>query len=146
MVSIRLRCPSEAVACGVGTPGEQPVEPGHRLLAHRPPQHPPGDVARRVAADEVDVAGRLRAETLGGVPGALGAGRGDDDIAVGVLDVDHALGPDDPDLETVHRPGPHLGSAQLMFMLHSVPSSMVNKPKVASLVPHSDSTGSIERA
>ena len=33
-----------------------------------------------------------------------------------------------------------------MFMLNTVPSSMVKTPKVASLVPSAPSTSSVERA
>ena len=43
-------------------------------------------------------------------------------------------------------PGHTTGRAQEMHMLNNVPSSIVNKPNVASFVPHSPSSVSFERA
>ena len=89
---------------------------------------------------------RARVEALRPVAGALGELGREHQVAMGVLDVDHAPGADDADLEPVHGPGQITGSAQLMFMLQMAPLLMVKMPQVASFVPCPPSTLSEEAA
>src|SRR5438876_12226091 len=96
-VSIRRLCASAAVACGVAWPSARRGEPRVRLLAHRTPQLAEGDISWWVAREKIDVARGLRR-----VAGWLGNTGGKHDVAVRVVDREHTLRTDNPDLQAVH--------------------------------------------
>ena len=83
--------------------------PGVGLLAHRSPQLTLPQVARRITGQEVDVAFELRLEAFRAVTGAEHVLGGHHQIAVGVFDIDDALGADNADLQAVDRPRPDDG-------------------------------------
>ena len=82
----------------VGRPQRDAVEPRHGLLRHRAAQFAERHVARRVAAHEIDQPALVRRVAFG-----LRLRHREHDVAMGVVDGEHAGGADDADLEAVDR-------------------------------------------
>src|SRR5439155_20105777 len=78
----------------------QAIQPLLRFLPHRAAQLAERDVARWVAAEKIDTPARVRR-----VPFALRNVGREDDVAVRVVDGEHAFGADDANLEALYGGG-----------------------------------------
>src|SRR5262249_61362094 len=79
------------------------IQPRIGFLAHRPAQLAESHISDGVAGQEIDVAAFVRRIALG-----LDEIRREDDVAMGIVDGEHAFGTDRANLEAVDRPGPDL--------------------------------------
>ena len=143
LVSMRRLWPSAAVACCVGSPRARRLSQLLRFFAHRPAQLAERDVARRIAGQEVDSPRLVRRIAL-----ALRPSGCEHDVAMGVVDREHAVGADDARL-----PGCTPRRATPPAAPRRSPSDRARRrrtrscPTVASMPPHSGPSAlSTERA